>query len=281
MDDLDIKIAKKLSKGSPLAHTEQTVCVYGPSGAGKTTDVIEFLHTSGMRCLYFDLDGNSGPIINAPPAVIENMNYVKLRNSLTQMSVADFLYSVMSEPMLDVCVKHGHLSCSLCKRAGGDYIRLIMDNWLKDYDIVVVDSVTIMVKAMILFSTQQATAEGERNTRAIWQRVSMIANIMMHFLRECHPRVLVTSHPIDVRHEHEKILAKTGNRKGLAVTEEYYMPCFGSVPFSREVARGLSAVIYVDENGKLITDQKKPVFANARQKIQSTTLAGALTEILC
>lgn len=281
MVDLDdIKIAQVLDRGSPLASPERTVCIYADSGVGKTTGIMEYLAQSGKRALYLDLDGNSEPLLRAPKDVLDKMNYVKLRNSLTNMSVADFLYAIMSEPMLSVCTTHGHLNCGVCKRKQDPTVRLIMDRWREDYDVVIVDSVTIMVKAIILFSTQQATAEGERNPRAIWQRVSMVCNIMMHFLRECHSNVIVTSHPIDVRQEHEKVVQKTGSRKGLALRDEYYMPCFGSVPFSREVARGLSAVIYAGPNGELVTDQKKPYFANARGSIQSTTISGALAEIL-
>ena len=276
----ELKIAQQLKKGSPFVSPERTVCIYGDSGTGKTTALVKYLAESGKRCLYLDLDGNSGPLLSAPDSVINKMNYVKLRNSLTNMSVADFLFGIMEEPMIDVCVKHGLLTCGVCKRTQGDVVRLMIDNWGTDYDVVIVDSVTIMVKAIKLFSTQQATRDGERNPRAIWQRVSVVAEIMMHFLRECHQQVIVTSHPIDVRNEHEKVVQKAGPRKGLELIDPYYMPCFGSVPFSRDVVRGLSATIFVGESGSIVTDQKKPYFANARQKIQSTTVAGALSEIL-
>lgn len=275
-----MKISQTLTKGSPLASPEKTICIVGESGSGKTTELMKYLALSGKRSLYLDLDGNSGPVINAPAEVLEKMNYVKLRNSLDNMSVSDFLYSVMSEPMVDICAKHGWLKCGKCKKRGDNSIRLFFDTWEDDYDLVIVDSVTIMIKAIKLFSIKQATEEGERNPRAIWQRVSMVANIMMHFLRECHPNVVVLSHPIDVRHEHEKVVQKLGSRKGMELVDPYYMPCFGSVPFSREVARGLSAVIYQQEDGTIITDSKRPYFANARQPIQSTTVSGALQEIL-
>lgn len=276
----DIKLAKTLTRGSPMASPERTVCIYGESGSGKTTGVMEYLKQSGKRSLYLDLDGNSGPILAAPPEVLDKMNYVKLRNSLTNMSVADFLIASMSEQMLSLCVEHGLMNCGRCKRKQGDVIQLMMEKWNDDYDVVITDSASIMVKAIILFSQRQATDEGERNLLAVWSRVSIIANTMMHFLRECHRNVIVLSHPIDVRHEFQKVVQKSGPRKGLGLVDPYHAPCFGSVKFSREVARGLSATIYANEDGSIITDQKRPYFANARQQIQSTTIAGALSEIL-
>lgn len=275
----DMKMAKKLKQGSPLQSLEKLVCVYGPSGSGKTTEIMKYITENNKSAIYLDLDGNTAPIASAPQEILDKMNYIKLRNSLSNMHVATFLNSAMTKPLVEVCQNHGYMNCGLCAKSHDDVIVVNFDTW-KQYDLVVVDSVTIMIKAIKLFSIKQAEEDGERNPHAIWQRVSLIATTMMHFLRECHKNVIVLSHPIDVRHEFQKVVQKQGQRKGLALVDAYYMPCFGSVPFSREAVQNLSATIYQTEDGKIITNDKKPYFANARQQIQSTTVSGALKEIL-
>lgn len=278
---MELKITEKVKRGSPLAYKENTICVYGPSGSGKTTQIVEYLKLSGKSCIYLDLDGNTAPLLEAGSEVLDKMNYVKLRNSLDSMHVAEFLARAMDTPILNICLRHGFMNCGMCKAAGDDILALNFTEWRK-YDLVIVDSVTIMVKAIILFSIKQAEAGGDKSPRDIWQRVSMVAQTMMHFLRECHPNVIVISHPTDVRLPYEQVVQKSNHptRAGKELVDPYYLPCFGSVPFTKESAKNLSAVIYVGDDGKIITNAKKPFFANARREIKSTTVAGALQEIL-
>lgn len=276
----ELRMPETLKMGTPMAKKEHLICVYSESGAGKTTEIIKYLELSGKSSIYIDLDGNSAPIYNAKPEVIEKMNYLKLRNALDKIHVADFINGSMTTPLLKLCPEHGYLNCGICANEQRDMIAVMFDNW-KDYDVVIVDSVTIMVNAVKLFSIKKSEEGKDNSPFDIWQRVSLMANTMMHFLRECHDTVIVLSHPVDVRHEYQKVIQKRPHqRAGLSLVDPYYRPCFGSVPFTREAAKNLSAVIYMNEDGSILTQGNKPYFANTRMEIKSTTVSGALQEIL-
>lgn len=278
---MEIKIAETITRGSPLASKENTVCLYGPSGSGKTTAVIDYLVKSGKSCVYLDFDGNSAPIAAAPPEVLDKMNYIKIRNSRDVGHVGRFIDASMTDPIIKVCLEHGYLGCGTCARKQGDVLQVNFDDWAK-YDLVIVDSASVMVESLILFSIKLAKAENEFNAMNVWSRVNLSATTMLHFLRECHRNVIVISHPLDISLGHEKAIQKRGHpRFGRTLVEPYFKPCFGSVPFTREKAvKKLSAVIYQAEDGTIETNSKIPFFANTRREIKSTTASGALLEIL-
>jgi hypothetical protein len=275
----NLKIAETLDRGTPMASPNKLIGIYGDSGCGKTTAVIKYLELSGKSAVYLDIDGNSAPIIAAPQSVLDKMNYLKLRNSLTQLYVMDFINGALVSPQLLLCQRHGYLSCPTCKKQGDPSIRVNFDDFGK-YDVLVVDSASLLINAVKLFSIKQQEASQSNDLRAIWQRVSLASTTLLHFLREVHETVIVLSHPLDVRYEPEKGVYKAGPKKGEPIAEPYYMPRFGTVPFSREVVGSLTETIFMDDAGGIVTNAKKPYFANTRVEIKSSTAHGALLEII-
>lgn len=282
---MDIKVAKNLKKGSPLAFKENTICVYGPSGSGKTTELVKYLQESGKSCVWLDIDGNNAPVVNAGSKVLELMNYIKLRNRIDRVFVKEFFNRAMDTPSISVCVRHGFIDCGQCRNTGGDNLVVKFDDWA-DYDLVIVDSITVAIDSFVLFAIKDYEEHikqgGRPDPRRIWSEVNLMAKTMVHFIREIHPNVIVISHPIDVRLDYEKAIQKANHptRAGKELVEPYYFPCLGSAPFSKKAPKSLSRIIYIGEDGKLTTNAKTPYFANTRQQIKSTTVAGALKEIL-
>ena len=269
-----------ITQGIPTANPEKLICIYGESGSGKTTEVIKYITESGKSAVYVDFDGNSAPIYNSPAEVLERINYIKVRNSLGKMHVADFINKAMEDPMINICLRHGYLGCGLCKRKQLDTLAVNFDDW-ENYDLAVIDSVTIMVNAIILFSIKESARGQDKSPHDVWARVSLMAKTMMHFLRECHPNVIVLSHPIDIRLPFQKVIQKRPSpRAGKELVDPYYSPVFGSVPFSRQAAKNLSAVIFQNTDGSIITQERKPYFANTRMPIKGNTVSEALHEIL-
>lgn len=273
----NLTVAPTLKRGSPMASPNKLIAIYGPSGCGKTTEIVKYLTASGKSSVIVDIDGNSGPIIAAPPQVLERMNYLKLRNSLQHLHAMDFVNRSMTDPQLKLCQEHGYLDCGLCKNSGSPSIMVNFDD-LRNYDVLVIDSASLFINAIKLFSIKEAGLD--KDLRKIWQRVSLNAATFLHFMREIHETVIVLSHPLDIRLEVEKAVHKQGPNKGEERVQAYYKPRFGSVPFSKEVSGSLTEVIYMNEDGGIITNAKRPYFANTRVPIKSTTVHGALLEII-
>src|ERR1022692_596999 len=208
------------------------VLVDGMPGSGKSTLVAALAEKH--RLLWLDLEKGAATLTKLPLAWQERINLISLPDSASYPIGADTLVQLFKHGEANICLNHGKVDCSICKK-DGSLIEHISFKTLTTDDIVVVDTVTQLGHSIFAHSMRNQPMDYKPD-RDDWGTLRRLTEYFCSQFQAAPFNLVVIAHIVEAKME--------DNRSKL-------VPSFGSAGMSAEFAKAFDHVIYCDvKNGK-------------------------------
>jgi hypothetical protein len=217
--------------------------VFGPPKSGKTQLVSQL--ASDFNLLWFDLENGWETLLKLPHTSQERIELIQIPDTKVYPIAIETMLKVISGGQVSICVKHGKVSCPLCKKDNLEFSVVCLNDLTSDY-IVVVDSITQLANSAMnhLAKNQDDTYKPE------WTDYRNQGQLMDKFLSQIQQakfNVVCITHEAEVEME--------DGRKKL-------VPVAGTTNFSRNTAKYFDHVIYSEVKNKKHNFASSTCYAN-------------------
>lgn len=219
----------KLSKMTP--ETTHRVIVYGGPKVGKT-ELVGAL-SSTYNLLWFDVERGYATLTKLPPAQQERIEIISLPDTRDYPIAIETLLKVFSGARVDICEKHGKVSCMLCKKDTAPFTSVCL-NELDSSTIVVVDSLT-QVAVSAIANITKGQGDDYKYTYDDYRKQGTLMDKLLSNMQQARYNLCVITHEVEVELD-------DGRKK--------IVPCAGTTNFSRNTAKYFDHVIYAQVSNK-------------------------------
>jgi hypothetical protein len=236
------------------AHSKTSrVCVYGAPKSGKTQLVSQL--SSNFNLLWFDLENGYETLLKLPTSQQERIELISLPDTRIYPIAIETMMKVVSGNKVEICEKHGKVSCALCKKDAAPTSSICLPE-IKSDTIVVIDSLTQLSNSALAHITKNQP-EDYKPQFDDWGYLRIIVEKFLSQIQQASYNVVCISHEEEVEFE-------DGRKK--------IVPVCGSSKSSRNTAKYFDHVVYSELKNKKHCFSSSTSFSN-------TVLTGSRTDI--
>lgn len=206
----------KLSKLTSVPYSK--TIVYGDSKTGKTRMVARL--AKKHKLLWFDTENSLAGLLNPDnldPQYLENIEYVKLPDTIEEPLAAEALNRVFSFKPARICEQHGKLDCALCQKSNSPFIEVNLRT-IDPKTIIVVDSFTQLVNSWMNLIAKDKPADF-KFTYSEWYQLAQLGKRFLTNIQAASLNIIVISRAIEIELEDgTKKLAPEGGSRNFSVT---------------------------------------------------------------
>lgn len=211
----------KLSAKSTQAYSK--TIVYGDSKTGKTRMIARLAKYHKM--LWFDTENSLSALLNPDnldPQYLQNIEYVRLPDTIEQPLAAKVLNEVFSFKPTTICDEHGKPDCKECASAGKPTVTVNLRT-IDPATIIVVDSFTQLVNSWINLISLGKPADF-KFTFAEWHLLGQLGKRFLTNIQACALNVIVTSRALEAEQEDgtKKLYPEGGTRNFSATVPGFF-----------------------------------------------------------
>ena len=241
------------------ASPTHRIIIFGAPKTGKT--LIAGKLAEFYNLIWVDMENGHETLFQLPEAWQERIELINLPDTRSY-PVAIETCLKMVKTKVSICVEHGKVACTICKKVErenptGDSMLIDVDLPNMGSDMIVVfDSLTQLTNSAIAHITK-GEADDYKLTYNDWGNLGKLLDIFLSHIQQAGYNVIVISHEVEAETE--------GKKKTL-------VPVGGTRNFSRNVAKYFDHVIYAERKNK------KHVFSSSSQ-YSTTILTGSRTDV--
>jgi len=221
-----------MAKLSSIAKSPtHRVLIFGAPKSGKT----QLVGTLAARynLLWFDLENGIGTLLKLPASLQDKVDVISLADTKDYPIAVETMLKVISGNAVEICDKHGKVSCPLCKRDALPSTRVCLNELATD-TVLVVDSLTQFTNSAIAHITK-GKPEDYKMDFTDWGNLKAVVEKFLSSVQQAKYNVVCISHE-------EEVAMEDGRNK--------LVPVCGSSKSSRNTAKYFDHVLYCEVKNK-------------------------------
>jgi AAA domain len=214
-----------------IASKSHRVLLFGPPKSGKTQLAGELSREYNL--LWFDLENGIDTLLKLPDEQKERIEVITLPDTRSYPIAIETMLKVIKGAAVDICEKHGKVSCALCKKDSGSFTSVNLATLPLD-TVVVVDSLTQLTNSAISHITKNQPEDYKLNYDD-WGNLGKLMDTFLSHVQQAGFNIVCISHETETEMEDGKMKL---------------VPTAGTKAFSRNTAKYFDEVIYVEVKNK-------------------------------
>lgn len=214
------------------ANQYHHILLFGPPKSGKTKLAGDL--ASDYNLIWFDLENGVDTLKQLPVEQQARVDVITLPDTRSYPIAIETMLKVIKGAKVEICEEHGKVGCPVCKKAGGAFVSLELNNLPED-TVVVVDSLTQLTNSAIANITRDKPDDYKLDYDD-WGNLGKLMDMFLSHVQNAPCKIVCISHETEVEmvDGKNKIVATAGTRN-----------------FSRNSAKYFSEVVYMEvKNGK-------------------------------
>lgn len=213
------------------ASKSHRALIFGPPKSGKTQLAGEL--SKEFNLLWFDLENGIDTLLKLPIEQQERIEVITLPDTRSYPIAIETMLKVIKGGKVDICEKHGKVSCSLCKKDSLPFTTVELSTLPLD-TIVVVDSLTQLTNSAISHITKNQPEDYKLNYDD-WGNLGKLMDTFLSHAQQASFNIVCISHETEAELEDGKMKL---------------VPTAGTRAFSRNTAKYFDEVIYAEVKNK-------------------------------
>jgi AAA domain len=228
-----------------IAVKAKNVLLFGPPKSGKTQLAGELANKFNL--IWFDLEAGVDTLLKLSPEAQNRVEVISLPDTRDFPVAIETMLKVIRGNPVDICEKHGKVSCAVCKKSGEEaaWVHVHL-NALGLDTIVVVDSLTQLTNSALAHITK-GTDDLYKLDYDDWGNLGKLMDIFLSHVQQASFNIVCISHETEVE-------MQDGKQK--------LVPTAGTKNFSRNTAKYFSEVIYCEVKNKKHVAGSSTTYAN-------------------
>tara|TARA_Y100001963_G_scaffold52211_1_gene73099 strand:- start:42955 stop:43752 length:798 start_codon:yes stop_codon:yes gene_type:complete len=228
---------------SPVKH----ICVYGAPKSGKTELAGKL--SEKFNLVWFDLEKGSATLHKLPAEWKQRINVIQIPDTRVNPQAIDTMLKVMKGLPVEICIKHGKVSCPICRKEGAASERVSLND-LGPNDCVVIDSGTQLTNSAIAHITRDKD-ELYKLQHDDWGNLGKLMDTILSYIQAAPYNVVWITHENEVK-------VPDGSKEG----KDKLVPTAGTRNFSRNSAKYFDEVVYCEIKNKQHRFASSTTYAN-------------------
>lgn len=219
------------------------VLLFGPPKSGKTQ--LAGSLASAFNLIWFDLENGVDTLKKLPLSQQERVDVISIPDTRGFPIAIETMLKVIKGGPVEICEKHGKVSCALCKKDGLVFSSLNLSTLPLD-TIVVVDSITQLTNSAIAHITKSQPEDYKLEFND-WANLGKLMDTFLSYVQQAPFHIVCISHETEVEMEDGK---------------QKLVPTAGTRNFSRNTAKYFDEVVYCEVKNKKHIAASSTTYAN-------------------
>lgn len=202
------------------ANKAHHVLLFGPPKSGKTE--LAGQTSKEFNLIWFDLENGVDTLLKLPIEQQDRIEVISLPDTRSYPIAIETMLKVIKGGPVDICEEHGKVSCAVCKKNGGAFTSLNL-NELGPDTIVVVDSLTQLTNSAIANITKNQPDDYKLNYDD-WGNLGKLMDTFLSHVQQAPFNIICISHETETEMEDGKmkLVPTAGTRNFSRNTAKYF-----------------------------------------------------------